>query len=68
VVIIGILFKLEHWPFADLFLIIGLTTEAIIFFLYAFEPSPEDYDWTLVYPELAGQPGKHSPRRPRLQP
>ena len=35
-VIIGALFKIEHWPFASLFLIIGLSTEAIIFFFSAF--------------------------------
>lgn len=66
VVIIGILFKLEHWPYADYFLISGLITEAIIFFLYAFEPSPEEYDWSLVYPELGGMPNldKQSGRKP----
>jgi gliding motility-associated protein GldL len=38
VVIIGALFKLEHWPFADIALILGLSTEALIFFVYAFVP------------------------------
>lgn len=54
VVIIGALFKLMHWHFAGLMLIVGLGTEAIIFFLSAFEPPKEEVDWTLVYPELAG--------------
>jgi gliding motility-associated protein GldL len=53
VVIIGALFKIQHWPFASLFLVIGLSTEAIIFFFSAFEPPHEDPDWSLVYPELA---------------
>ncbi|WP_306640315.1 gliding motility protein GldL [Sanyastnella coralliicola] len=53
VVIIGALFKIQHWPFASLLLIIGLLTEAIIFFLSAFEPPHEEPDWSLVYPELA---------------
>jgi gliding motility-associated protein GldL len=53
VVIIGALFKIQHWPFASLFLILGLSTEAIIFFFSAFEPPHEDPDWSLVYPELA---------------
>jgi gliding motility-associated protein GldL len=53
VVIIGALFKIQHWPFASLFLIAGLLTEAFIFFLSAFEPPHEDPDWSLVYPELA---------------
>lgn len=54
VVIIGALFKILHWPFANLMLIVGMGTEAIIFALSAFEPVHEDLDWTLVYPELAG--------------
>jgi gliding motility-associated protein GldL len=53
VVIIGALFKIQHWPFASFFLIIGLSTEAVIFFFSAFEPPHEDPDWSLVYPELA---------------
>ena len=52
-VIIGALFKIQKWPFAGLFLTIGLTTEAVIFFFSAFEKQYEDYDWSLVYPELA---------------
>lgn len=54
VVIVGALFKLQHWPGADLMLIIGLLTEAAIFALSAFEPVEKDLDWSLVYPELAG--------------
>jgi gliding motility-associated protein GldL len=54
VVIIGALFKIQHWPMASLLITLGLTTEAIIFFFSAFEPLHEEVDWTLVYPELAG--------------
>lgn len=53
VVIIGALFKIMHWPFAGLFLTLGLSTEAVIFFFSAFEPPHEEVDWSLVYPELA---------------
>jgi gliding motility-associated protein GldL len=56
VVIIGALFKIQHWPFAGTMLTIGLCTESIIFFFSAFEPLHEEVDWTLVYPELAGIP------------
>ena len=31
VVIVGALFKIQHWPGADLMLIAGLGTEALIF-------------------------------------
>ena len=52
-VILGALFKIEHLPGASLMLILGLGTEAIIFFFSAFETPKEDPDWGLVYPELA---------------
>ena len=53
IVIVGAMFKIQHWPFAGPMLVCGLTVEAIIFFFSAFEPPHEDPDWTLVYPELA---------------
>lgn len=53
VVIIGALFKIEHFPGASALLIVGLSTEALIFTFSAFEPPHEEVDWTLVYPELA---------------
>ncbi len=54
VVILGAMFKILHLPGADVMLVVGLTTEAVIFFFSAFEKPHEEYDWTLVYPELAG--------------
>ena len=54
VVIFGALFKIMHWPGANLMLILGMTTETLIFFLSAFEPPHKEWDWSLVYPELAG--------------
>ena len=38
IVIIGALFKILHWRFADQMLMIGLFTEAFIFLVYAFLP------------------------------
>ncbi len=64
VVILGALFKLQHYPGSDIMLIVGLGTETIIFAFSAFEPLHEDPDWSLVYPELAedydGEPASHS--------
>jgi gliding motility-associated protein GldL len=54
IVIVGALFKIQHWPASGFFLVLGLGTEAVIFFFSAFEPPHEDVDWSLVYPELAG--------------
>jgi len=56
IVIVGALFKIQHWPLAGTMLTIGLLVEAVIFFFSAFEPLHEEIDWTLVYPELAGIP------------
>lgn len=53
VVILGALFKIQHWEFASEMLILGLGTEALIFAFSAFEKPHEEPDWTLVYPELA---------------
>jgi gliding motility-associated protein GldL len=53
VVIVGALFKIMHWPGAGPMLVIGLSTEALIFIFSAFEPIHEDPNWELVYPELA---------------
>jgi gliding motility-associated protein GldL len=52
VVIIGALFKLEHWPGATIMLSAGMLTEFLLFLLSAFEPIPKDYEWENVYPEL----------------
>jgi gliding motility-associated protein GldL len=52
VVIIGALFKIQHYPMAGLLLSVGLITEAVIFFFSAFEPLKEEPDWKLVYPQL----------------
>jgi gliding motility-associated protein GldL len=54
VVIIGALFKINHYTGADTMLIIGLGTESLIFFFSAFEPPHVEPDWSLVYPQLAG--------------
>nr|WP_299387823.1 gliding motility protein GldL [Allomuricauda sp.] len=62
VVIIGALFKILHWEFGPLngglLLAIGLITEALIFAISAFEPVDDEYDWSLVYPELANGQSK----------
>ncbi|MCS7074048.1 MAG: gliding motility protein GldL [Bacteroidia bacterium] len=55
VVIIGALFKILHLPGANEMLIVGLGTEAVIFFFSAFEPLPEEevhWDWKRVFPQL----------------
>ena len=53
VVIVGALFKIQHYPGASIMLIIGLGTEALLFLLGALEPQHLSTDWSKVYPELA---------------
>lgn len=54
VVILGALFKIQHWPGGSEMLTLGMVVEAIVFFVSAFDSVEEDLDWTLIYPELAG--------------
>ena len=55
VVIIGLLFKIQHWPYGGTFISAGLITEAALFFLLGFMRDKEEdhIDWTRVYPELS---------------
>lgn len=57
-VVVGALFKIQHWPFAGEMLTVGLLTEAFLFLMGAFQPAaPAEahYDWEKVYPELAAE-------------
>ena len=54
------MFKIMHWEGANYMLVIGLTTEAVIFFFSAFEKPATEYDWSLVYPELATGDGERA--------
>lgn len=66
VVIVGALFKIQHWTGASAMLIIGLGVEAFIFALSAFDPVDKELDWSLVYPELAG--GESKPKDKKSNP
>ena len=67
IVILGALFKIEHYPGAGTMLAVGLGLEAIIFFFSAFEKQPSEPDWTLVYPELANMEDPNAAKRPAQQ-
>ncbi len=60
IVIIGALFKILHWGGGNAMLMIGLITEALVFFVSAFEPVDSELDWSKVYPELAGQDSQNN--------
>lgn len=65
IVILGALFKILHWNLGPItgnsLLAFGLITEAVIFFISAFEPVDDDFDWSLVYPELVGEKSSDKP-------
>ncbi|MDR1810887.1 MAG: gliding motility protein GldL [Prevotella sp.] len=52
IVIIGALFKINHYDYGSEILFIGLITEAIIFALSAFDRPMKEYKWEDVYPVL----------------
>ena len=60
VVIIGAMFKILNWPGGAFMLGLGLSTEALIFFLGVFKPKDKELNWAKVYPELMeeGFPGE----------
>jgi gliding motility-associated protein GldL len=64
VVIIGLLFKIQHWPYASTFITVGLLTEAGLFLLLGLQPEAAEVDWSKAYPELAddytGEPVKRA--------
>lgn len=57
VVILGALFKIRHWPFADEMITLGLLSEVIVFLLMALVvPPPEEYHWERFFPNLTEHP------------
>lgn len=71
IVVVGALFKIMHWPFAGPMLVVGLLTEAVLFFIGTFQPAaPTEvhYHWDRVYPELDPH-GEHTPAlKPKTKP
>ena len=57
IVIAGALFKIEHWPAADIMIICGLVAEIIVFLLMAFlVPAHEEYYWERFFPNITEHP------------
>ncbi|MBS1774912.1 MAG: gliding motility protein GldL [Bacteroidetes bacterium] len=56
VVLLGALFKIQHWPFAGLMLTVGMCTEAFIFALLGILPPAKDYYWERYYPNIDENP------------
>ena len=58
VVIIGAMFKILHLPLAGIILGVGMTVEAVLFALGAFDKPHKEYEWEKVFDfEIDGAPG-----------
>jgi gliding motility-associated protein GldL len=57
VVLVGAMFKFLAWQFANELFILGLSIEAIVFLISAFERQTQDkeYNWENVFPQLQNQ-------------
>ena len=51
-VILGALFKINHYAYANEMLLVGMSIEALIFFMSAFEKAPKEYKWEKAYPDI----------------
>jgi gliding motility-associated protein GldL len=56
VVLLGALFKIQHWPFAGIMLTAGMCTEAFIFAMLGLLPPHHDYYWERFYPDITENP------------
>ncbi|NDW08399.1 gliding motility protein GldL [Dysgonomonas sp. 520] len=52
IVIIGALFKINHWKYGTEILVVGMVVEAIIFFISAFDLPAREYKWDRIFPGL----------------
>ncbi|MCQ2217944.1 MAG: gliding motility protein GldL [Paludibacteraceae bacterium] len=63
IVIIGALFKIQHYPGAGVMLMIGMGIEAILFALSAVEKPHKEWEWNLVYPQLGDNEEGAEPKK-----
>lgn len=56
VVLLGALFKIQHWPGASIMLTSGMCTEAFIFAMLGLLPPHADYYWERFYPDITENP------------
>ncbi|MEE9374454.1 MAG: gliding motility protein GldL [Saprospiraceae bacterium] len=52
VVMVGALMKITSHPLGNIFITIGLITEAVLFFMLGILPPEKDYYWEKLYPGL----------------
>jgi gliding motility-associated protein GldL len=68
VVILGALFKIRHWPFADEAITLGLLAEVIVFLVMAFMvPPPEEPHWQRYFPNINEHPDVEKARTGKFE-
>jgi gliding motility-associated protein GldL len=68
IVIGGALFKIEHWPAADIMIICGLVAEILVFLLMAFlVPAHEEYYWERFFPNITEHPDVEESRTGKFE-
>ena len=60
IVLIGAMFKFLGWSYANELFVVGLSIEALVFLVSAFERETDDkeYHWENVFPQLDGENGE----------
>ena len=61
-VILGAVSKIAHFPYDNLFLMIGLITEVFIFFISGFDEPAREYKWERVFPILNNKNANVDPK------
>jgi gliding motility-associated protein GldL len=68
VVILGALFKIRHWPYADEAITLGLLAEVIVFLVMAFlVPPPEEAHWERYFPNITEHPDVEKARTGKFE-
>jgi gliding motility-associated protein GldL len=68
VVILGALFKIRHWPYADEAITLGLLAEVIVFLVMAFlVPPPEEAHWERFFPNITEHPDVEKARTGKFE-
>jgi len=63
IVLLGALFKIQHWNGAGVMLTVGMCTEAFIFAMLGILPPHKDYYWERYYPNIDENPHVEAYRR-----
>jgi gliding motility-associated protein GldL len=68
VVILGALFKIRHWPYADEAITLGLLAEVLVFLVMAFMvPPPEEPHWQRYFPNINEHPDVEKARTGKFE-